>query len=84
MALYKLYSLAADDHIDAATEIDAATDEDAHLQAVARLCRYTAVEIWEGTRNVGRIERSVADTEEGDRKGLGPSGRWAKSLKFFF
>jgi hypothetical protein len=84
MPLYKLYSLGADDHINAATATDAASDKDAHLQAVAMLGNYTTIEIWEGKRHVGRIERRAINSGGLDIEERGPSGRWGKLLRFFF
>jgi hypothetical protein len=72
---YKLYSLSAEDHIEASAEISSATDEDARAHAAARLGNYAAVEIWQGTRIVGRVRRNA---DEGGSPGWG-----VRFLRFF-
>jgi hypothetical protein len=71
---YKLYSLSTADHIEASVEISSATDEDARSQAAALLGTYAAIEIWQGTRIVGRVRQNL--------KPGGPSRRWEKLLRF--
>jgi hypothetical protein len=57
MAYYRVYSINAADEIKAGEHIEAATDEDAIEQAAVMAGDFPIIEIWTGTRVVGRFTR---------------------------
>jgi hypothetical protein len=55
MPYYRLYLLTEHDHIDDARDADCTSDDDAQTRAAEIIGDYPAVEIWSGTRLVGRF-----------------------------
>jgi hypothetical protein len=66
---YRLYSLSEEDHIAACTEISSETDRDATAQAAAALGHHVAIEVWQGTRRVGRVGRDAPTAALPKRQG---------------
>jgi len=58
MVLYRFYSISAGGHITSVTNADCANDEDALSYRDAMLERHEAVEIWQGSRFVGKLQQS--------------------------
>ena len=55
MPAYRIYFIGTDDHFGAAETIDCMTDDQAMERALERIGHFSAVEVWCGSRSLGRI-----------------------------
>lgn len=71
MALYRFYHLTVMGRVSMRTEFDCADDEEARVKA-HELCANTAIEVWQHTRMVCRVEKAVLLPPPSDRPGGQP------------
>jgi hypothetical protein len=62
MALYRLHFLQPDNSVGSTTDFDCDSDAEA-LEKVARIFYLHALELWQGTRLVRRIDRSTRSAD---------------------
>jgi hypothetical protein len=59
VATYRLFFIGRDDHIVKAEVVDCPTDGDAVAIARVACAEYPAVEVWEWTRRVERVDADI-------------------------
>ena len=59
MTLYRLYFVDSDGHIHSAEDVECPSDRTALTVAATLLSAQPVVEVWEGARVVGRIDRTT-------------------------
>jgi hypothetical protein len=55
MPEYRIYFVGRDDHFHGADTIECATDDEAVASALKQIGDFPAVEVWCGTKSIGRV-----------------------------
>jgi len=55
MPTYRVYFVGRDDHFHGATTVECDTDDEACARALEQIGTFPAVEVWCGTKAVGRV-----------------------------